>query len=132
MVKLCWSCGANVADEARFCSSCGVRTEVMVPVAVPGSVPVAAPVAAMPVAAPITRTVPVAVPTVRPVAVPALRFPDAGDRRLSFCNRCGVDIPFGEAKTHMGLVMCAECFEAEPIPKRAMTVPTLTYAMMPA
>ena len=121
----------------------------MVPVAaVSGAFPVAAPVApiaTVPVVAPVTRTVPVAiqtaiptaVPTVKPVAVqpivvPTARLPDAGDRRLSFCNRCGINIPFGEAKAFMGLVMCSDCFAAEPIPKRAMAVPAITYAVMPA
>jgi len=144
MTRGCWSCGAHIPDEARFCSTCGARNEVIVPVAaMPGAIPVAAPVttvATVPVASPVTRTVPVAVPTaiptavptVRTVAVPTARLPDAGDRRLSFCNRCGVNIPFGDAKAYMGLVMCSDCFEAEPIPKRAMAVPAITYAVMPA
>ncbi len=108
-----------------------MRNDVVVPVAVPATVPVAAPLATVPavtsvaptmtVAAPVVN-MPAVVPAVRAVPIQAVSLLDRGHRRLSFCNRCGVNIPFGEAKTYMGLVMCPDCSETEPMPTRSMPV----------
>jgi NMD protein affecting ribosome stability and mRNA decay len=121
MVKSCVSCGMNVPDDARFCSWCGVSSEVIVAVAAPVGVPVARAVAS---------PVPVTGPAVvgMPAVVPTIALPDEGQRRLRFCNRCGIKIPFGAAKTYMGLVMCANCFEVEPIPTTIPTIPIPMFA----
>jgi hypothetical protein len=71
------------------------------------------------------------IPTLKPLTVPTTALPDESQRRLRFCNRCGIKIPFGGAKTYMGLVMCADCFEVEPIPTTIPTIPipVLAYAV---
>ncbi len=118
MVKTCWSCGLNILDEARFCSWCGVKNDVVMAMpAASATVPVAAPVVNMPVL----------VPSVSPVpAVQTINLVEKGHRRLSFCNKCGVNIPFGESRTYMGSVMCPDCAEIEHIPTR--TAQTVAYA----
>ena len=95
----------------------------------------AAPAVNMPAApaiavAPTIRTI----PAMKPIAVPTVAMLDQTQLRLRFCNRCGVSIPLGEAKTYMGLVTCDDCFEKEPIPASVLATPTLTipslaYAM---
>jgi hypothetical protein len=127
MVETCSSCGMNIPDDARFCSWCGVSIEaVIVPVAV------APPIASVPVVPPVVPAVPVTsravavttlTPTLKPLAVPVVGLVDDAQRRLRFCNRCGIRIPFGDAKAYMGLVMCADCFEVEPIPTSIPSVP---------
>ena len=128
----------NIPDDARFCSWCGMSNEaVIVPV------PVAAPIARVPIATPVSPgfpvPAPVALPTplpaLKPLAIPAVGLVDEAQRRLRFCNRCGIKIPFGDAKAYMGLVMCADCFETEPILKSIppvpmpIPIPALAYTM---
>lgn len=123
MVETCSSCGMNIPDDARFCSWCGVSNEaVIVPVAV------ASPIARVPVAPRVVPAVPITAvalttQTLKPLAVPVVGLADEAQRRLRFCNRCGIRIPFGDAKAYMGLVMCADCFEVEPIPPSIPSVP---------
>ena len=124
LVKLCSSCGLNISDDARFCSWCGASSEILV-----AALPVT-PVAT----APVRPRVAVAVspiPTIRPVPVPTIPVSDAAQRRLRFCNRCGIRIPFGDAKTYMGLVTCADCFDAESVQLSLPTiqVPTFPYVI---
>jgi len=120
-----------------------VRTAVTpvatVPVtpAVPAKPLVAAPVftpsiAATPTIA-VPTTIPTAIPAIKAAAVPTVAVLDNAERRLRFCNRCGIRIPFGGARTYMGLVMCSNCFDVEPMElpsiAAAMALPTLTYAL---
>ena len=129
-MKLCSSCGLNIPDDAKFCSWCGTSNETLV--AVFPAIP-ATPVAAVPVTSKVSITVPAAISTTNPIAVPAIQLSGATQRRLRFCNRCGVRIPFGDARTYMGLVTCADCFDGENVLVSVPTiqVPNLAYAMQP-
>jgi len=90
-------------------------------------------IAATPTTIAVPTAIPTAIPAIRPTTVPTVAVLDGAERRLRFCNRCGIRIPFGGARTYMGLVMCSDCFDVEPmelpVMAPAMALPTLTYAL---
>jgi len=104
---------------------------------VPAKPLVAAPVITPPIAATtaiaVPTSIPAIIPAIKPAAVSTVAVLDNAERRLRFCNRCGIRIPFGGARTYMGLVMCCNCFDVEsmelPTIAPAMALPTLTYAL---
>jgi len=97
------------------------------PPMVAASAPVAAIAAAPTITVPAAPTIALAptIPAIRPLAVPTVAVLDQTQRRLRFCNRCGMRIPFGEAKTYMGLVMCDDCFDKELIPTSIPAIPAI-------